>query len=247
VPDRRKHRGAHPDDRRLFDPAKLPSLRAAVAEHSWLLSRGYATDSALKLVGDRHDLTARQRLAVMRSSCPDQSLQCRLQRRSSLSAAPVQPLGIDGYNLLITVESALSGGGILVGRDGCCRDLASVHGTYRKVAETVPAFEVILAHLDEFDLPRIDWYLDRPVSNSGRLKALLADVLERRGSPGPRRQQWNIELVDSPDAVLRRYAGVIVTTDSAVLDQAGAWVNLAAEIIQARVPEAWVVDLRIEP
>jgi len=218
-----------------------------VAEHSWLLSRGYATDSALKLIGDRHDLTARQRLAVMRSSCSDQSLQCRLQRRSSLSAAPIQPLGIDGYNLLITVESALSGGVILTGRDGCGRDLAGVHGTYRKVTETVPAFEVILDHLADFDVPRIDWYLDRPVSNSGRLKALLAEVLERRASSSPRPRQWNIELVDSPDAVLRRYPGRIVTTDSAVLDQAGAWVNFAAEITQARVPQAWVVDLRIEP
>ncbi len=72
MPDKRKHRGAHPDDNRLFAEDQLPSLRTAVAEYSWLLTRGYAEESALKLVGDRYDLTARQRMAVWRSSCSDE-------------------------------------------------------------------------------------------------------------------------------------------------------------------------------
>ena len=50
-PDRRRHRGAHPEDARLFEPSRLEGLRVAVSELSWLLSRGYQTKSALKLVG----------------------------------------------------------------------------------------------------------------------------------------------------------------------------------------------------
>ncbi len=238
MPDKRKHRGAHPEDAGLFAAAQLPALRRAVDDFSWLLTQGYADESALKLVGDRHHLTARQRLGVWRSACSDQALQRRADARRSLTDAAHPRLGIDGYNLLITVESALSGGLILVGRDGCHRDLASVHGTYRKVRETVPAIELIAEFLTRAGAGAIDWFLDRPVSNSGRLKVVMAEVLEARGL------KWNIELIDNPDPRLADYPGAVVTTDSWILDRCTAWTNLAQELIAAHVPCAWIVDLR---
>jgi len=65
-PDTRRHRGAHPADKELFGPAQLVKLRVAVNELGWLLSRGYNMTSSLKLVGDRHGLRERQRVAVSR-------------------------------------------------------------------------------------------------------------------------------------------------------------------------------------
>jgi len=262
MPDKRRHRGPHPDDRRIFEPSQLPRLRQAVAELSWLLSRGYAPDSALKLVGDRHALTVRQRTAVQRSACPDESLQARLAKCVPPEQVAGQALGIDGYNLLITVECALSGAMVLIGRDGCYRDLASIHGTYRKVEETRPAVELIVDHVATLMPRRVDWLIDRPVSNSGRLKALIADVLESRAAPCSEDEKdrfaladrqgavpdrgtlWNVELVDSPDALLTAYPGVVVTSDSVILDGCDQWTNLAGEIIRHCTPDAWRVDLR---
>jgi hypothetical protein len=246
MPDRRKHRGKHPEDDRLFAESCCTDLRAAVADHSWLLTRGYAPDASLKLVGDRFDLTARQRLAIMRSSCSDSALDRRSANRIPLSTCTGRPSGVDGYNLLITVESALSGGLVVVGRDGCYRDLASIHGTYRKVDETRPAVELIVNGLRLADVGRVDWFLDRPVSNSGRLKTLIAKVVEECGLSANANGDWNIELVDSPDKTLIAYPGVVASADSALLDArpAGRWVNLAGELIDAYTPQAWVVDLR---
>ncbi len=247
MPDKRKHRGRHPADEDLFADVHHVALCTAVAEYSWLLTRGYARESALKLVGDRYDLRVRQRLAVMRCACSDQSLRRRATGMTTLAQCHHAPIAIDGYNLLITIESALSDGLILIGRDGCCRDLASVHGTYRKVEETVPALQTIMDYLDAFDIPRIDWYLDRPVSNSGRLKTLMAELLEARiaRSAGP--TLWNIELADNPDAVLAAHHGTVATSDSVVLDKCSSWLNLAAEVIDSRIPHAWKVDLRESP
>ena len=156
-----------------------------------------------------------------------------------LSACASERLGADGYNLLITVESALSGGVVLIGRDGALRDLASIHGTYRKVEETRPAIELIAGFLGETDAGSVDWFLDRPVSNSGRLKTLIAEILEERGT------QWNIELPDNPDTVLADWPGPVITSDSWILDRCKRWVNLAGELITTRLPEAWLVDLRV--
>lgn len=244
VPDKRKHRGKHPDDERLFAESQREALRAAVSEYAWLLTRGYASDSALKLVGDRYDLTARQRMAVRRSSCSDESLLKRTRSRLMFDEVTGRPIAVDGYNLLITVESALSGGLLLIGRDGCYRDLASVHGTYRKVEETTRALELIIDHLSTLRAPHIDWYLDKPVANSGRLKALMAEMVSPLQGEAGRDSVWNIELVDSPDLVLSGHSATVVTADSVILDACGAWLNAAAGLIEHRCPDAWTVDLR---
>lgn len=262
MPDKRRHRGPHPDDGRLFDPSQHTRLRRAVAEFSWLLSRGYARDSGLKLVGDRHCLTARQRMAVQRSSCSDESLEVRSAKRLAPTCVSNQRLGVDGYNLLITVECALSSALILIGRDGCCRDIAGIHGTYRKVDETRPAVELIVDYLADLTPQRVDFYIDRPVSNSGRLKALIADVLEARANAGPKEAKdrfmlgdqggspalgstlWNIELVSSPDAILVDYPGLVASGDSVILDGCNEWVNLAGDLLETRLSKVWKVDLR---
>src|SRR5439155_24790057 len=127
MPDIRKHRGAHPEDRKLFADDQLPALRTAVRELSWLLSRDYSIKGALKLVGDRYTLTDRQRLAVSRAACSDQSKERRAVSVVQAEEIPGEDLIVDGFNLTITVEAALSSGVLMFCRDGCIRDLSSVH------------------------------------------------------------------------------------------------------------------------
>lgn len=231
------HRGPHPDDAKLFAEQNGPRLRAATADLSWLLSRGYAGDSSLKLVGDRYDLARRQRIAVARSACSDESLQRRRQSRAGLEELAGQPLAIDGYNVLITIEAALAGGVILRGRDGCYRDLASVHGTFRRVEETFPAIELIGTFLAELHAGTSTWRLDSPVSNSGRLKGYLLQIAERRG------WDWSVELSTNPDQVLIASPEIAATADSVILDGCRRWANLTVPLIDERIPAAWIVDL----
>jgi hypothetical protein len=212
-------------------------LRAAVADFSMLLTKGYAEKSSLALVGDRFSLTQRQRLAVMRSACSDQQMQSRLERCVPTEALAGQPIAIDGYNLLITIEAAMSNGLIFKGRDGCFRDLASIHGTYRKVEETIPALQLIAAFLIETRIAHALWLLDSPVSNSGRLKTLIAQLAQKDGWP------WEIRLTISPDAELSKTDTIVVSTDSVILDACQRWTNLATEIIAQRLPQTMVIDL----
>src|SRR5690606_30012086 len=152
MPDERQHRGRHPDDDRLFAPAAWPRLRSAVSDLSWLQGRGYAAPSALKLVGDRYQLEQRQRIAVARCACSDEALASRIGRQVSTAALRGQELALDGFNVLMTVEAALAGGVLLAARDGCLRDMASVHGTYRQVAETEPAVELLARMLATWEV-----------------------------------------------------------------------------------------------
>jgi len=241
MPDKRTHRGQHPADEKLFGEVWIPDIRRAVADYSLLLSKGYAEKSSLKLVGDRFTLTERQRLAVMRSACSDEQRASRRSRQLEISKIAGQVIAIDGYNVLITIEAAMSGGLIFRGRDGCCRDLASIHGTYRRVSETQPAIELIGGFLQQTGISQALWLLDSPVSNSGRLKTLLRELVEKSN------WKWEIDLVTSPDAALIKGEKIVASSDSVVLDKCGKWVDLTGEIIKNRIPAAKMIDLGTQP
>jgi hypothetical protein len=237
-PDRRQHRGAHPADRQLFAAERHADLRAAVAELSWLLTRRYAAKSALKLVGDRYELTERQRLAVSRAACSDASLERRAARSVRLDEVKGEKLIVDGFNLIITVEAALGGGLLMLCRDGCMRDLSSVHGSYRAVEETERALALIGDVLATLQPASAEWLLDKPISNSGRLAERIRDLAAARGWP------WSVELVFNPDREIATSNSIVVTSDSNILDSAARRVNLGRHLVEARLPQSWVIDLR---
>lgn len=223
------HRGLAPQDERLFAARQLPSLRAAATDLCWLLDRGYAPRSAVELVGNRHNLTSRQRMAVSRHACAREDVQRRQKLR-------VEPNRLQG-NELTLLESALARGIVLLCRDGCCRDIAGIHRRYRTVNETVPALRLVGETAAALGVSRCRWWLDQPVSNSGRLKTLMLEAAANAG--------WNmdVELVFSPDHVLSHTGEIIATSDGIVLDHCQRWVNLARLIIADRLPQTRLLDL----
>jgi hypothetical protein len=237
MPDKRTHRGPHPEDREAFGPAAQQRLQNAAADFCWLLDRGYAHRSSLKLVGDRYALRERQRIAVGRCACCAAERESRQAREIATSSIAGQPLLIDGYNLLTTVEAALAGGVILLGRDGAFRDMASIHGHFKFVAETSPALMIIGQTLTRLQPNESIWYLDSPVSNSGRLAALLRETAAAQA------WKWRVELIQNPDPVLCVRSEPVATADSMILDRCTGWVNLAGEVIRTHVPQAWIVTL----
>jgi hypothetical protein len=190
-------------------------------------------------VGDRYSLDARQRLAVARCACGDAAVARRRQHQVSAADIAGQELWIDGYNVLTSIESALSGGVILHARDGSYRDMASMHGTYRSVEETIPASRLLGELAAQWKVAGCHWLLDQPVSNSGRLKTLLRTIAAEHN------WNWQAELVPAPDQVLCRCDQIVATADSHILDCAQRWFNMARLAIDSRIGRAWIVDLSI--
>jgi hypothetical protein len=212
-------------------------LRDAARDLCWLLDHGYASHSATELVGNRHNLTSRQRMAVSRCASSVEAAQHRQQLQLPPAAIRGRELWLDGYNVLTVLESALSGGVVLLGRDGCCRDIAGIHRRYRKVNETIPVLRMIGETAADWGVMCCRWWLDKPVSNSGRLKALIQDRATAAG--------WNmtVELVFNPDKILWESEHVIASSDGVVLDRCRQWVNLTRHVITERIPQARLVGL----
>jgi Uncharacterized conserved protein len=215
-------------------------LRKATSELSWLLNHGYTMKASLKLVGDRHFLTERQRLAISRAACTDKQKERRSARRMAVESIAGESLIIDGFNLVITLEAALGGGLLMLCRDGCIRDLSSVHGSYRAVLETGSALNLIGEALAALSPKEVLWLLDSPISNSGRLAQRIRELASQSKWP------WGVEVVFNPDAEIINSDSIAVTSDSTILDRAKRWINLNQYLLRKYLPRAWMIDLQAE-
>jgi hypothetical protein len=209
-----------------------------VHELSYLFTHEYSEVAALKLVGDHHQLTSRQRQAVLRCACSDHSLRERTKKRVPPEQLAGAYVGVDGFNCLITIEAMLSRAPVFVGRDAAMRDLASVHGTYRTVEETGPAAIALGDALRKAGARGAHVFLDRPVGNSGRLRAFLLELFK----DGP--LEVSVSLHDQVDRELIEACELVASADAFILDNADAWLDLPGLVLASEGYEPWLIDVR---
>ena len=213
-------------DHLLFGtPEAQQNLLQALNDMHYLLSRNYPPRATLALVGNRYQLVQRQLQALQGMSCSAEEMNKRKEKELLPAALKGQTLLLDGFNVLIILETALAGGFIFEGLDGCYRDIASVHGTYKKAQHTNEALIIIGNTLQQLQLQKVVWVFDAPISNSGKLKSTCYEIAEKHGFP------WEIILDNHPDKYLIDNKGSVCSSDGWVLNECTAWFNLGAFII----------------
>ncbi len=228
-------RGYHEDDHKLFGEDACRILSSCADDITYLLNRGYGHKQAITFVGNHYLLSERQRTALMRITCSDEMYRKRKQKQ--LPALPQNcTVHVDAFNAVVLLETALSGSMILRGRDGCYRDLSGLAGTYSVIAKTMPAAEMIIGKLKEHGVREAVFWVDSPVSNSGRLKQVIAEAAEKRQLP------IDIQMVRNADTELKKQENVI-TGDSVILEECISWYNLYEELIQ-ETETPWVVKIQ---
>lgn len=222
-------RGYVPKDKRDFSPTAVEKMRTASRHILYLINEGYDLKSASTFVGNHYKLTERQRLAIARSIATTGQLAVRKAKEKSAIAG--EEVWIDGFNTVITLEVMLSDSMLFSCMDGCIRDLAALRGTYRIIDETKDAVCILMDSLAEMNVSAAHILLDEPVSNSGRLKALIADIKEELRERCP--FCLDIQLLKDVDRSLWQKANVI-TSDSIILDHCISWLNLMKSLIEQK-------------
>ena len=122
--------------------------------------------------------------------------------------------------------------------DGTLRDLAGLRGTYKLIDKTDTAIDLIGKRLDKMKIQKAIFYLDSPVSNTGRLKSRLLDLLYK--------YNFDIEVILIPNAdVILNKLDHVVTSDGIILNTCESWINLAYEIVEEELPNTSYIDFEI--
>jgi len=208
-------------------------LKEAAADLRYLLDRGYPKSAALTLVGNQYHLASDLRHLVHRAVFPPAEAGARRSRLLAFENLRGRRLSVDGFNVLITLESALLDRPIILADDGVVRDAAGLFSKYRMDdapdGSTNRALSLLLDTLEEARLQHCFVGFHQAMSRSGELAAKLRDELSRRGIPG------RAETLRSVESELLTQGEVVATANSALLDQAAAAFDLAGYIISSKI------------
>jgi hypothetical protein len=194
-----------------------------------LLNRGYPKDASLQLVGNRYNLDRDGRHLLSRGVFPHPRAEERSAKQVSVQELKGTELAIDGHNCIITLESALKNKPLLLADDGFVRDIAGVSGGYKETKETQEALGLIMDLLKVAEPEEVRFLLDAPISGSGELAARIRGMMQDRGIQG------DASAVKVPEHIMAAYEGIIVSSDTAVIDQAKRVFDLAGYLIREKL------------
>ncbi|KIX20176.1 hypothetical protein SY27_13580 [Flavobacterium sp. 316] len=227
---KQSNRGKEAKDDFFFGTPKFKeSLKEALIDMNYLLTRGYSEKNALFTVGTRYKLASRQQKAVQGMSASNEQLRIRKVKEVAFETLENKTVVIDGFNILILLESTLSNAYIFKGQDHCYRDLSSVHGNYKTVNQTEKAIDLVVDFYNESKLQQLVWIFDKQVSNSGRIKAKI----EAKASE--QNLNWRVILEDNADLALVNSNQIVASSDGIVLDKAINWFNLTSYLIETKI------------
>lgn len=196
--------------------------------YRYLRERGYAESAALKLVGDHHRLSRLQRNCIFRGVIPESLARARRAKMVPATAVAGAPLGIDWYNVLITVESHLRGLTIFLAEDGFARDAAAAHASFRPTPLTERAIVEIIASVGLLSPSRADVFIDAPIAHSALMAERIRVLCAELAFP------VEASLAHSADYPLKSFSGIVASSDSAIIDRAERALDLAAFALARR-------------
>ncbi len=210
-------------------------LRNAVHDLRHLLDRGYPRDSAITFVSNHYRLPLDRRHLLAR--CLFSKREVAEHRRKAVKASAVRGkrLGVDGYNVLITLESILACKQVVRCDDGYIRDLRAIFGKYKPSRATDRALAELLNVLRRAMPGKVIVLFDKQASRSGELAGATRRGLKKFSLQG---DSWAIGGVDFK---LRAF-DVVASSDRAVIERAKAVWDIPAELLKRK--KANVIDLK---
>lgn len=227
-------RGYAPSDEKEF-VQQIEKLQAAGTDLHFLLNRGYPIKTASVFVGNHYLLSERQRLALVRSVSTYEQIRAR-KRKENPHLDEGAVVWIDCFNTVISLEIAFSGSTLLLCMDGAIRDLAGLRGTYRLIDKTEHAILAIRKVLEREHVREAHFLLDSPVSNSGRLKAKIAECMTDSSVIA------EFQVINGVDKCLYEKENV-VTSDAIILDRCRSWFNLMRRAIELELGDYPYIEI----
>ncbi len=194
-------------------------LAEAYRDLKYLLNRNYRKSIALNFVANHYRLRKDDRYLLARCVFPDSWVEEVTRKLLPPEDIKGRVLGIDGFNVLITLESLLAGKAILC-EDSLVRDL-EYRGKYRPHEGTEGNLRLIVSALAELSPTKTVFFYGKNNPGSGVVGRLTAELLDEFGVPG------DVKLVKSPDHELKAFE-TVATADVGVIGKVNHVFDLPA-------------------
>jgi hypothetical protein len=189
-----------------------PEFKQAIQDYSLLLGKQYPRKQILKLIGDRYLLDKSHRIMLSRGIFLFRDVEIRRSKRVASLAG--RTLHVDTYNVLFSIANYLLGRMVFISNDGFIRDAGQAYDKLQTHEKFHEAIRLVMEYLSQEGPSVVNFYIDKPVTNS----TLLADRLSEHIVQLPFDGQ--VVLCKKPDNELVKLTdGVICTSDSVIMDE----------------------------
>lgn len=158
-----------------------------------LLRWGYPKFATIRFVADHAGLNTQERQILVRVILPPDKTHSRAKKSLDCTQLRGRVLLIDGYNVLLCIDSLLKGELMWLCDDGFIRDTRFYFGKRKQISEIEEALETLLSFLAGAAPKAVSFLLDSQISKSGELAGLIRKRLNEKGIDGG---AWTSKHVD---------------------------------------------------
>ena len=195
------------------------SIIDSVKDLKFVISRGYKRPSALKFVGDKYGLNKIERHILFRSVYPPEIIKAPLKKLIPIEKIEGKILGIDGFNLIITLEAIIKGNLIIICEDGLIRDISAVFEKFKATETTYKSLNLIFNLLKSHKPSEVIFLLDSPISNSGKLAEVIKNFYTKYNLKGEAKTSKNVDT-----EILKNE--IVASSDNIIIDKAEKVVDI---------------------
>lgn len=190
-----------------------------------ILRWGYPKFATIRFVADHTQLSAEERHILTRVIMPPDRIVSRVDKKIGCNEVRNRDLLLDGYNVLLTVDSLLKEETMWFCDDGYIRDTRFYFSKSKHAEDIDEALETVLEYLSGTGPATINFLLDAQISRSGELAGFIRRKLDEKGIPGEARTSRHVDFDlkkeggdPEKDVVVASSDGIVIDSVLKVLD-----------------------------
>jgi hypothetical protein len=183
-----------------------------------ILRWGYPKFSTIRFVADHFQLSLEERHVLTRVIMPPDRIVSRINKKVACTGIKDRSLLLDGYNVLLTVDSLLKKEPMWFCDDGYIRDTRYYFSKAKQAEDIEEALEDILKFLSEAGPKSVVFLLDAQISRSGELAGFIRHKLKEHGISGEAKTSKIADFELKAEGGNSENNVILATSDGIIID-----------------------------
>ena len=202
-----------------------------------ILLWGYPKFATIRFVADHFQLNVEERHILTRIIVPPERIASRISKKVAFIDTRYKDILLDGYNVLLSVDSLLRKKPIWLCDDGYVRDTRCYFSKAKQVEDLEKSLDLVIKFLCEAHPKSVIFLLDAQISRSGELAGFIRYKMEEHGIPGEARisKTTDFELKAYEDKAYeegQKNNLVVATSDGIVIDSVSQAIDIPACLME---------------
>ena len=183
-----------------------------------ILRWGYPKFATIRFVADHFQLSVEERHILTRVIMPPDRIVSRINKKVACAGIKDRNLLLDGYNVLLSVDSLLKKGPMWFCDDGYIRDSRYYFSKAKQAEDIEEALDIILKFLSEAGPKSAIFVFDAQISKSGELAGFIRRKLKEHGISGEAKTSKTADFELKTGGGNSENNMVVATSDGIIID-----------------------------